>query len=69
MAFILPKRESTMVRQLRQLKKLSESSPEAAHKQADVLLTDFLRSIGYYKICAAYERVPKYYSWGQNEKA
>lgn len=60
--FMSPKKEATMVSQLRRLNKLSKEDPEAAHVQADTLLIDFVHSLGYHKIYHAYERITKYYS-------
>jgi hypothetical protein len=36
--------------------------PEAAHSDADVILTDFLETLGFKEIVVRYEKIDKWYA-------
>ena len=46
----------------RLLQLVDTQDPEAQHIQADRLLVEFLRHLGYWEIADAFEKIQKYYA-------
>lgn len=47
---------------LKAIAKESQIDPEAAHSAADAILCEFLRSLGYLEVVAAWDSVEKWYA-------
>ena len=54
-------REDALVRKLRELVEFSDD-PEYAHGEADRLLIEELRAIGYGGVAEAYDQITKWYA-------
>lgn len=48
--------------QMREILKHNAGDPESAHYEADQLICDLLRSLGYGKGVAIFENMPKWYA-------
>ncbi len=44
------------------LKNLQEQDPEISHKEADEVLCDLLKELGYRKVVIEFKKVKKWYS-------
>lgn len=60
---IIKKQDSLLViARLKEQQRISEDDPESAHVEADDILCDFLKNLGYEDIVIEYEKIDKWYS-------
>jgi hypothetical protein len=51
-----------VIARLKEQQIISEDDPESVHAEADDILCDFLKNLGYEDIVIEYEKIDKWYS-------
>lgn len=54
--------EEKYVEKMRKINKDYRGDPEIAHGEADDLLVEFLKELGFEKLVKEYENIPKWYA-------